>query len=260
MSKVKKILIIFIAAVIVGAGIFTYFYMQNWTWRFKSELDNFFGEGNWECLSSQTNESKMYSVYRRSSTGYGSEETPGTYHEWSIAFENRDSQTEVWDISDHTMKINHDKNWLLSSKRYSAKQALTLELMDLSFSAAADEICKDVLGDILSENQIKSISVYISYRGGNPEPSMYDKLIKESWFTANTVTAYDYLSSDLHDFYIRIQGYDYKMEKLSEEEYTDLLGSLGEIEDKLKQTYGEYADYEIYLTDGYECEYNAQDK
>ncbi len=49
------------------------------------------------------------------------------------------------------------------------------------------------------------------------------------------------------------------MEKLSEEEYTDLLGSLGKIEDKLKQTYGEYADYEVYLTDGYECEYNAQD-
>ncbi len=73
---------------------------------------------------------------------WSSEEIPGKFHEWDIAFTNRDGDTEVWTISDHTMKINHDKYWLLSADRYSAKQAFGQELMDISFSMAESRSIK----------------------------------------------------------------------------------------------------------------------
>ncbi len=78
---------------------------------------------------------------------------------------------------------NQDKYWLLSPKRYSARQALTQELMDLSSGMAGQQVLDEILRDILPEREADCINVEISYRNGNPPPGTYSRLIRQSWFT-----------------------------------------------------------------------------
>ena len=69
--------------------------------------------------------------------------------------------------------------------------------------------------------------------------------------------AADYLETDLYDFYLRIQAFDYRVEKLPEEKRQHLMDSLLEIERLLRNAYGSHADYEIYLGEGYRAEFTA---
>lgn len=60
MNKGKRIVIIASLIIIVGIIIAIVIYMNNWPLRFSKELDRFFGEGNWEYTSIETNESRMF--------------------------------------------------------------------------------------------------------------------------------------------------------------------------------------------------------
>lgn len=245
--------VLFIVAVIAG-----WYYLRTWPLRFQGQLDDFFGKDNWEVISEDTKESLMYdkNITIRDAA-WSSEEIPGKFHEWDISFTNRNGDTEVWTISDHTMKINHDKYWLLSPDRYSAKQSLGQELMDISFSMAGEQVHKKILQALLPGVEADCVVVDIAYRGGRPDPELYDELLDAPWFTANDVTAEDFLRSDLNDFYLDIYAYDYRVDKLSSDERRHLLGSLTDIENLLKDTYGDYVDYEIYLGDGCRAEYRG---
>ena len=77
------------------------------------------------------------------------------------------------------------------------------------------------------------INVEISYKGGNPKPEFYDKLLKESWFNRKEISAEYYLSMDYFDLYIYIKAFDYRVEKLSNTEKTHLMNSLNTIEQVL---------------------------
>lgn len=250
--------VIFTPILLILAIVSGWYYLRTWPLRFHGQLDDFFGAGNWEVISEDTKESIMYSesiIVRDTLSLSG--DIPGRFHEWDIAFTNRDGETEIWTISDHTMKINHDEYWLLSPDRYSAKQSLGQELMDISFAMAGEQVHKDILQTLLPASEADCITVDISFRGGRPDPELYSDLLKEPWFTANEVTADDFLQSDLNDFYIDVFAYDYRVDKLSSNERAHLLGSLTDIENALKDTYGDYVDYEIYLGDGCRAEYTG---
>lgn len=257
-KKKHSKLVVLIPVLLIVTVIAGWYYLRTWPLRFQGELDNFFGEGNWEVISEDTKDSMMYdkNITIRDAA-WSSEEIPGKFHEWDISFTNRNGDTEVWTISDHTMKINHDKYWLLSHDRYSAKQSLGQELMDISFSMAGEQVHKKILQALLPGVEADCVVVDISYRGGRPDPELYDELLDAPWFTANDVTAEDFLRSDLNDFYLDIYAYDYRVDKLSSDERRHLLGSLTDIENLLKDTYGDYVDYEIYLGDGCRAEYRG---
>lgn len=249
----KKIGLIAAGVLLIAAATALYFVLKCWPVRFRSELDAFFGKDNWKWVSSESKKSLIYTVYR------SNKEWPGSYRTWDIAFTNRNGETEVWTITDHVMKINHDKHWIFSPGRYSAKQALTLELMDISFAMASEDVRAAVLESVLTKREVECLDVDISYRNGNPPPKMYDQLMKQPWFQANQITAANYLETELYDFYIRISIYDYRAKQLEEEERQHLLDSLDGLELALKEAYGEYADYEIYLGDGYRAEYPVKE-
>lgn len=257
-KKKRSKFIILVPVLLIIAVIAGWYYLRTWPLRFQGQLDDFFGKDNWEVISEDTKESMMYdkNITIRNAA-WSSEEIPGKFHEWDIAFTNRDGDTEVWTISDHTMKINHDKYWILSPDRYSAKQALGQELMDISFSMAGEQVHKEILQALLPNAEADCVVVDISYRGGRPDPELYDELLDAPWFTANDVTAEDFLHSDLNDFYIDIYAYDYRVDDLTSDERKHLLGSLTDIENLLKDTYGDYVDYEIYLGDGCRAEYRG---
>lgn len=257
MTTLKKIGIATMFAVFAAMIFFFYYYFQTWPLRFHQELNDFFGKENWNLISIETEESLIYTVTHRTSNE-GFKKRPGRFHNWNILFTNRNGEQEIWSISDHTMKINHDKNWFLSPKRYSARQALTLELMDISFAAASDAIQTDIIQTILPQQEADCLEVDISYRNGNPSPNVYDSLRKEPWFQVNTVTAAHYLETDLYDFYIRIFAHDYKVEKLTKEQQEHLRNSLPDLEQALQNAYQEAADYEIYLGEGYSAEYPGE--
>lgn len=256
MKAWKKGLLI-LAAAALAAGVFLVrYWFVSWPLRFQGELDRFFGEGAWQCVSQETKESRMYSVIDRSYSSYTTTR-PGEFREWNIAFQTSRGEEAIWTISDHTMRINHSKHFLLSRERYSARQALTLELIQLSFALAGEEVGQQVLSRVLPEAELSCLDVDISYNGGNPPPDFYDDLAGEEWFTAQKVSAACYLESDLYDFYITVRAHDYRVEKLEEDQRQHLLGSLEELCRALEEEYGDNAKYEIYLGEGLEAEKEA---
>ena len=257
MKKMKRLGTI-AAATLLVAGIAAGIYLMNaWPLRFRSELNRFFGQGNWEWVDSEKKQSRMYSVYYRASEYDAGNSVPGSFREWDIVFTGPEGEEQLWTLSDHTMRINHDRYWFFSSHRYSAKQALVQELMEITFSIASQRLIEEQLLGILSQEEVDCLLVDLSYHGGNPPPDFYDELAEQSWFSAQGATAADYLKSDLYDFYIRIQVYDYRAGKLSEEQQAHLTGSLSKIEAALQQAFGADAAYEIYLGEGYSVEYPA---
>lgn len=255
MKKAKSIGIVGILILLIAGAVALYMAGQNWTVRFKSELDNFFGEGNWECIDEETKESIIYTEYVQVRSSPLSYEMAGKYKNWYIEFENRHGEAEVWYITNHVLKINHDKYDIFSGKRYTNKQALTLELMDISFGMVSEDIYNDIVLSVLSAEEAESLEVTMSYSGGNPKPEFYDSLAEESWFTANEVTAGDFLAYDLHDFYIYIRAYDYRLEKLTAQQRENVLESMDAMVEMLLAEYGQNASFEIYLDGEHKVEY-----
>lgn len=233
----------------------TYLGSGNWPRRFHAELDEFFGEGNWKCISEEEKESMIYSTTYRDTTTGTTSERPGSYKNWYIEWTTPAGEKEIWEITNHALKINHDKNWIFSKKRLSNKEAFVLELREIAESIAAEEVHRDIVEGLLTQEEAECISISMMYHGGNPQPEFYDRLWEEEWFKADSITADDFLVTELHDFYIWIHIYDYRFQNLSEEEQQHVTDSFEAIQQTLVRQYGEHASFEIYLGDGYSVEY-----
>jgi hypothetical protein len=257
MKKIKSIVIKLIVLACVIGGITVYFMSQNWTHRYKAEMDQFFGEGNWEYLSKEKNESTAFNdYYPGSSSGNAISvpmEYPGKYTKWHISFNHKYGEEEAWYISDHILKINNDKHGLFSSKKLSSKQAFYMQLMDIALYVASKEIFNEFIRSELTENEANSIDITM-YDQGNPKPKFYNVLAKEDWFTVNNVTAEDFLANDLQEFYILIRVHDYNLNNLTEQERQNVSDALDRVEKRLLETYGEHASFEIFF-DGKRAEY-----
>ncbi len=261
MSEQKKhgwIIPVVILALIVAGFVAGWFVLRPWPLRFHRELDQFFGAGNWESVSEETKRSMMFDEYLAvRGTGY-SDSVDGRFHEWNIAFTNREGETELWTISDHTLKINNHDHWFpLDPERYTARQALGQELMELAFDMAGEQAQEDILGDILTDGERACLDVEISFRGGWPNGDLYTELLNEPWFNIQELDAEKFLQSDLYDFYVDVFAYDYRVDDLSEMEQEHLYRSLGDIEQALRAAFGDYVDYDIYLGEGYSAEYTG---
>lgn len=256
MKKLKSIIVIILILSVIVLIVFSINSFRKWPKRFSKEFDNFFGKGNWECIDEETKDSllvdKHIHFHEHPEYDY---DIPAKYKKWYILFTNEQGEKEIFPISNHTYIINHDKYNMFSSKRYSAKQALILELMDISISLVSDRIFDKYILSILPSNISDCISVEISYTGGNPKPNFYNKLAKEEWFNIYDAVAEEYLETDLHDFYIYIKTHDYKVDKLSAGEKQTLFNSISVIESKLLKDFGSNASFEIYFNSDYIVEY-----
>ena len=257
MKKVKFAAIGIAVLLCIAGAIYlysTYLGNGNWPKRFSSELDRFFGSGNWQVLSEESNLSRMYT--RRTTNANGtSQEVPGRYQNWLIGFTDRSGENISYQITNHTLKINHDKYWFLSSKRYSSRQALTLELMDVAMSIAEEELRGETLTSLLTEQGADCLDLHVSYHGGNPPPDFYDKLRQEPWFSADAVTVGDFLSCELYDFYLRISIYDYRFEQLTSQEQQHVLDCFLPLQNLLLEQYGDHASFELYFGEDMDVSY-----
>lgn len=254
-SKVKKIGIVSLAILIVISAITIHFVMNNWTIRFNWELDKFFGEGNWVCVDSETKESIIYSKTYTSRNVIGSETVAGKFKNWYIQYMNNDGSESLYRITDHVMRINHDKYMFLQSEYLSAKQAFVMELMDITHQIAADEVWKNTILPEVGRELAECIDIEIMYNGGNPEPEFYDELLTEPWFTAEKATAENYLATELYDFYIYIRVYDFEDVKPSEEQYISLMNSYNAIIEAMCERFDENADFKIYISSQLKAKY-----
>lgn len=254
MNKGKKIVILATAIIVIGIIIAIVIYLNNWPLRFSKELNRFFGEKNWEYVSKETKESRIFKESRKDPLTDTKEQVPGHFKNWQISV-NRNNQEEIWEISNHTYKINHDKYWLLSSKRYSAKEAFILELMNIAEEIVEEKVQEEIINDLYSEKEAECFDIALMYHGGNPEPNFYKELYKQDWFTASKVNAKDFLETNLYDFYLYIRIDDYKLKKLTEEEQKKLLGTRESLEQRLLEEYKEDASFEIYFNKNNKSEY-----
>lgn len=255
MNKIKKWVFVMIVCLVSVIIVGSFFLKQNWAIRYASVFDDFFGKGNWESISQETKDSLIYNEYVSSYNNPTlSKEVPGKFKNWYILYD--DGQNEsVWRITDHVYKINHDTYSIFSPNRLSAKQALTMELMEISFGIIGSDIKSDIIEAYLPPAEADCIQVEMSYEGGNPKPEFYNELLKESWFNSNEISANHYLSMNSIDFYIDIKAFDYRVEKLSDTEKTHLMNSLNTIEQVLLDRFGEHASFKIYFDSEHRVEY-----
>lgn len=261
MKKAKKLGAGIGIIIIVIALYGVYRFLSGWTIRYRSELDDFFGEGNWEVISEETKKDRKDYVRRENIFGEtsGQKKKVGFYREWDIQFENKDGEDEIWKLSTHTYVYNHERYSFFNPKRYSGKNALTLELMEISFAVVEEEVHNNIVKQGLTDEEAQCIYVDMSYRDGNPPPSFYDDLADEDWFNIEGVTAGNYLATDLYDFYLHIGVHEYRIEQLSEEEQDNVKDSLDDIAKRLLEAYGNNASFEINY-DGYKVEYDDGEK
>lgn len=248
MKKSKKIITICIVVFMIVAMMVGYQYTKNWSLRYSSLLDDFFGQDNWACISEEDKDSLLLEK-----TIYGNDDiqpsktVAASYRNWYIIYETENQTRNPCVITNHTYLLNHDSYGIFSGKRYSQKQALTLELMDISFDVISEEISTLLAQQSLSQEEVDCLDITMSYRGGNPSPGFYDDLRHQDWFHIQNITARDYLSYDQYDFYLLIRAFDYKVEKLSPELQQHLHNSKDAIVDFLLDTYGDDASFELYL-------------
>ncbi len=251
LKKVGIILLLVILIAVVTFGIYCY---KNWTIHFRSRLDRFFGAGNWECVSTEGKDSIIYTqtYYDRFN---GSHTEPGHYRNWTISFADQNGVESFCRISDHVARINHSSQFFLSSKRLSNRQALTLELMNISFSFIEKDLMEHFRALGLADRVAEHLRVRMSYKGGNPAPSFYTRLWNEPWFNIHDVSAAHYLAFNAHDFVIDISVNADLASKLSEEDLQTLLAGLDLVEKYLLDEYGAFASFEISFGDLYSATY-----
>lgn len=177
------------------------------------------------------------------------------YQKWYIVFKDSDGEQFDYIITNLVYKMSKNEHLPFSPKRYSARQALILELMDISFELVGDAVLDDVLRPELPENAADCLRVSISYQNGNPPPKFYDELFRQEWFNARDASAEDYLNSDLYEFYLDIMAFDYMFDKLEPEENQATLDAFDAIQEKLLLLYGENASFSIYFDEEHNVEY-----
>lgn len=223
---------------------------SHWTTVYRAELDRFFGRDHWECTDRRTESSAVYKT--RDS---GNKRRTMRYQVWDIQFDNAAGGEASWSVTNLTLKLSQKRYYLFHPRRYSNKQALTLELMDIAKGLACEEIYRDIIRSELTEKEAECIRVLIMHKGGNPRPEFYSKLLDKEWFTVEGVSAEKFLSCEEHDFYIDILAFDWEMEKLTEAERQHIYDSIGSMEKSLLGQFGESASFNIYLSEEYQVEY-----
>ena len=104
-KKIKKcgfvLIVCLVSVIIVGV----YFINQNWTIRYASVFDGFFGKNSGECIDEEKKDSLIYDEYEINNIYPElSENVPGKFHNWYILYD--DGQNEsIWHITDHVYKM-----------------------------------------------------------------------------------------------------------------------------------------------------------
>ena len=258
MKKIKNILFAILAVIVISIVsylAYTYLGCENWPVRFSSELDRYFGKGNWECISTENKRSSTYSVYNSSYDALYDEWVPLRYKDWYISVKNEENEEKVVRISNSGYKISNDKYGVFSGKRESNKQAFVCELLDIAREEIGDRLKEDLLSRVLTEDELECFSVEIVRKGYAPKPGVYSKLWKEDWFTYQKISAENFLACELHEFYIDVFLFDYKYEKLSKEQQEHLMESYDLIREMLLEEFGENASFELRFDTEHRCEY-----
>lgn len=257
MDKVKATIIIVIGFIIVTiATVFAGVYFGNWNWpvRFEKEFDQFFGEGNWECIESERKKSSFFSTTTNREYGYTEED--GTYWNWDVEFQNTYGETEVWTVTSHSLLINQDNNWIFSDNRLTSKQGMIAQLYDIaSGSCVSNDVIENIMKEYMTDEMIECFQVELSHVHGYPDPSDYDTLLKEDWFNIEDATLEKFLQFEEHEYNLQIFIFDYKYEELSSSDQQAVLYAMGQIESALLEEYGSDASFELYFGEGYEVEY-----
>ena len=119
MDKVKAIGLSMFVVVVFVVMIGLFFVSGNWSIRYKSRLDSFFGKGKWEVVSDEIATSKVYAIRSNSSwNSYGDGRPALLYRNWNILCENAYGEEEVWKISrkscwKNTEKMHHLKYYVV---------------------------------------------------------------------------------------------------------------------------------------------------
>ena len=77
----------------------------------------------------------------------------------------------------------------------------------------------------------------------------------EKQLDVKEVSAEDYLTSDLYDFYLDIITHSDSLDKLTASEMQHVLGSMENIEKKLCNKFGKDASFRIYFDEEHQMEY-----
>ena len=235
-NDVKNILeIIFILVIVV-------FIVNSQSYKsvFTRELNDFFGKGNWEYIGKENKETTVYQETREDPE-IGAKQINGRYSNYFVKY-----QDDEYKMS--TFKNN------LGKKVWTVRQ-----IMDIATTGILSEyLYENILLDVYSPDLADIFRVEIGYYNGNPKKDFFRKLDKQDWFKADLVTVENFLTweeAKKYNFQIYIRTFDYKIEKLTEEEKIELYNGYDMLIKNLLETYGEDASFEILIDEDHWVKY-----
>lgn len=235
-NDVKTILeIIFILVIVV-------FIVNSQSYKsfFTRELNDFFGKGNWEYIGKENKETTVYQDTIEDPI-IGTKQINGRYSNYFVKY-----QDDEYKMS--TFKNN------LGKKVWTVRQ-----IMDIATTGILSEyLYENILLDVYSPDLADIFRIEIGYYNGNPKKDFFRKLDKQDWFKADLVTVENFLTweeAKKYNFQIYIRTFDYKIEKLTEEEKIELYNGYDMLIKNLLETYGEHASFEILIDEDHWVKY-----
>ncbi|MGN0518708.1 MAG: hypothetical protein ACI4II_08315 [Acutalibacteraceae bacterium] len=232
--------VIFILLILVIYNLIsTYFGSSNYPVRFKDELDNFFGEGNWECTNVEKKTTSMFSDDEYYAGDYTlNSRRDGTYRVWTIQYVDSQGNSCEDYISNFTHFMHKTSN----------KTVLAMELHEIALNHASDELERTIAKDIFTQDEIENYISIIRFGTVNrPETSYYKNLLHQDWFKIHHATPLSFLSQEGEVYTIDINLIMKNADTADKSDIEDVKEKATKFANLLVEAYGKYASFDLTL-------------
>ena len=222
------------AAVIIMPLLQTYGGNSNYPVRFEKELNNFFGEGKWECVNHEDKKSADLPDYV-DADGF---KTENYYTVWTIEYTDSEGNRKECDISNHDALVYN----------VSGETILARELLDMVVESAEDEIKNDVVKKAMTRELLWEHSTLVSLTPAYEiDNDYYNSLLKKSWFSIEGATAKSLMTAIDVPFILTTKISFDKADTAKQSEIDEMIQCTEDYAEMLVESYGENIAFEIWL-------------
>lgn len=148
-KKVTGILHIAVVLAIIGFIIYLCIARGSYPIRFKENLNELLGEGNWTVMDKESKTTSMLKEYSE----YG--DTNGDYDKWYIAYKDENNSEQMLVLNNLTHKVSAQKRSIFSSKYVSDEKCFGMNIYDEMEYLSEQDVYNTILKTYFAEEDFK---------------------------------------------------------------------------------------------------------